>query len=188
MLFLSIWLEFNTEKKQKQNYRNIAVRCISSIRSGTLINYTLRKVSGLQYSSEGFQQTYALNWAQSLCSNHLSGFFVLLCFNYSWFIILHILVSSIQHYDSVSIFLMIIHYTLLQDIIYNSLCNIVNPCCSSIFCIVVCISYLICSVSAPLSLNIRTGVNKALSQRQKSSVHPDIKQKGLYYAWDGVCQ
>lgn len=77
------------------------------------------------------------------------GFLFCFVLNYSWFIILHILVSSIQHYDSVSVFLIIIHYTLLQDIIYNSLCNILNPCCSSVFCIAVCISYLICSLPFP---------------------------------------
>ena len=63
-------------------------------------------------------------------------FFVLFCFSLIFFIQVQlmyniILVSGIQHSDLV--FLQIIlHYRLLQDNAYNSLCCTVYPCCISI--------------------------------------------------------
>ena len=71
----------------------------------------------------------------------------LFCFLFAFFFKIEVqliynimLVSGIQQSNSDTyIFQILLHYRLLQDIEYSSLCYAVSPWCLSIFCIVVCI-------------------------------------------------
>ena len=61
----------------------------------------------------------------------------------AWLIYSVVLISAVQHSDSVIhiciLFHILFHYGLSQDIEYSSLCHRVGPCCLSILYIIICI-------------------------------------------------